>query len=274
MFYRATNRGVGAGDRHRHVQRDADQERHLFRQAAMLLLYRAASWCRARAATWACMFFVDPDLVKDPRPATCDTITLSYTMFRKPDATASRAQPRPARDRDPASTQLSETDRSGRIEHDRYARDNASSRSRRRARAWPCDSHGHGPPKHPYHLVDPSPWPIASAVAAGLLAFGGILYMHGGHRWLLIIGFIAVLSCMAVWWRDVIREATFQGYAHAGRAARAALRHGAVHRLRGDVLLGLFLGLLLVEPVPGRRRLAAQGHPPVRPVRACRFSTR
>ena len=41
---------------------------------------------------------------------------------------------------------------------------------------------GTAPPKHPYHLVDPSPWPIVSAVAAGLLAFGGILYMHGGHR--------------------------------------------------------------------------------------------
>src|SRR3954463_6951015 len=75
-----------------------------------------------------------------------------------------------------------------------------------------ADSHGHGPPKHPYHLVDPSPWPIVSSVAAGMLAFGGILYMHGGHVWLLVIGLLSVLSCMAVWWRDVIREATFQGY--------------------------------------------------------------
>src|SRR5690242_4289007 len=66
--------------------------------------------------------------------------------------------------------------------------------------------HGHGPPKHPYHLVDPSPWPWC---------FGGpwpcILYLHGGYVWLLIVGVIAVLSCMAIWWRDVIREATFQG---------------------------------------------------------------
>ena len=42
----------GAGDRHRDIQRHADQERHLFRQAAMLLLYRAASGAAARAATW------------------------------------------------------------------------------------------------------------------------------------------------------------------------------------------------------------------------------
>ena len=28
----------------------------------------------------------------------------------------------------------------------------------------------HAAPKHPYHLVDPSPWPIIGAIAAGLLS--------------------------------------------------------------------------------------------------------
>src|ERR1700761_2488911 len=75
------------------------------------------------------------------------------------------------------------------------------------------ETHGaHAVPKHPYHLVDPSPWPIVGAIAAGLLTGGGVLYMHG-HGWtMLIIGILAVLGTMAVWWRDVIREATFQGY--------------------------------------------------------------
>ena len=36
--------------------------------------------------------------------------------------------------------------------------------------------------------------------------------MHGYGWTLLIIGALAVLATMAVWWRDVIREATFQGY--------------------------------------------------------------
>ena len=70
----------------------------------------------------------------------------------------------------------------------------------------------HAAPKHPYHLVDPSPWPILGAIAAGLLFGGAVLYMHG-HGWtLMIIGVLCVLGIMAVWWRDVIREATFQGY--------------------------------------------------------------
>src|SRR5216684_1042328 len=75
------------------------------------------------------------------------------------------------------------------------------------------DAHaeGHAPTahKHPYHLVDPSPWPIVGAISAGLLAAGGVLFMHGHGAVLMIIGFIAVPATMAVWWRDVIREATF-----------------------------------------------------------------
>src|ERR1700745_2314744 len=73
-------------------------------------------------------------------------------------------------------------------------------------------SEAHAPPRHPYHLVNPSPWPLVGAIAAGLLTTGGVLYMHGYGWTLLIIGILGILGIMAVWWRDVIREATFQGY--------------------------------------------------------------
>ena len=76
---------------------------------------------------------------------------------------------------------------------------------------------------------------------------------------------------MFVWWRDVIREAVYRAAIH-NPVVQIGLRyrHGAVHRLGGDVLLGLLLGLFQRRALPDRgdrRRLAAQGHPSLRSVR-------
>src|SRR5262249_5826459 len=96
-------------------------------------------------------------------------------------------------------------------------------------------AHGHAAPKHPYHLVDPSPWPIVGAAAGGILAVGALLYMHGGHQWLLlIIGVIAVLGTMFVWWRDVIREATFEGF-HTP-VVQLGLRYGMALFIASEVM--------------------------------------
>jgi cytochrome c oxidase subunit 3 len=65
---------------------------------------------------------------------------------------------------------------------------------------------------HSYHLVDPSPWPLLAAFGAFMLASGGVLYMqrfNGGFN-LLMTGFITIIFVMYTWWRDVIREATFE----------------------------------------------------------------
>jgi len=66
--------------------------------------------------------------------------------------------------------------------------------------------------KHPYHLVDPSPWPFFASLGALMSTIGGVMYMHnyiGGNE-LLLQGFIMILIIMSVWWRDVIREAFFE----------------------------------------------------------------
>src|SRR5437763_2253465 len=100
------------------------------------------------------------------------------------------------------------------------------------------DAHGHGQahagPKHPYHLVDPSPWPIVGSSAAGSLAAGAVLFMHGYGWWLMAIGFIAVLATMAVWWRDVIREATFEGL-HTP-VVQIGLRYGMALFIASEVM--------------------------------------
>ena len=70
-----------------------------------------------------------------------------------------------------------------------------------------------GYPKHPFHLVTPSPWPFFSCVSA-LAFFGGfVMFMHSFAigATVMQLGFIMILFVMYVWWRDVVREATFEG---------------------------------------------------------------
>jgi len=67
--------------------------------------------------------------------------------------------------------------------------------------------------KHGFHIVDPSPWPLMSSFAALMLTFGTVMYMHGysGGSFLWRLGLVSILFMMFVWWRDVIREATYEG---------------------------------------------------------------
>jgi len=67
--------------------------------------------------------------------------------------------------------------------------------------------------QHSFHLVDPSPWPLIAAFSALMTTFGGVLYMHGyiGGSFLWQFGLSMILFMMFVWWRDIIREGTFEG---------------------------------------------------------------
>ena len=66
--------------------------------------------------------------------------------------------------------------------------------------------------KHNFHLVDYSPWPIITAFSVFYMLTGAVLYMHSFvlGTYLLPLGFLFVIASMGVWWRDVIREATFE----------------------------------------------------------------
>ena len=90
------------------------------------------------------------------------------------------------------------------------------------------------PHKHPYHLVDPSPWPLLSAFAAGALVLGIIFLAHYGTRWLLIAGFLSVLACMFGWWRDVVKEARTPGI-HTP-VVRIGLRYGMSLFIASEVM--------------------------------------
>lgn len=82
--------------------------------------------------------------------------------------------------------------------------------------------------KHPFHLVDPSPWPFLGSMAAFSCALSAVLYFHifNYGKQLLILNFIFIFIIMFMWWRDVVRESTFEGH-HTG-LVQQGLRFGVL----------------------------------------------
>jgi hypothetical protein len=64
----------------------------------------------------------------------------------------------------------------------------------------------------PYHLVDPSPWPILVGFSVFSMAIGAVMYIHGFSNggYLLNLGFIITVYGMILWFRDVISEGTLK----------------------------------------------------------------
>lgn len=67
--------------------------------------------------------------------------------------------------------------------------------------------------RHPFHLVDPSPWPFFGSFSAFSFVLGIVMYFHNyqGGWFVLMTGLILTIFIMGIWWRDIIREATFEG---------------------------------------------------------------
>nr|YP_006576080.1 cytochrome c oxidase subunit III [Membranipora grandicella]AEH99609.1 cytochrome c oxidase subunit III [Membranipora grandicella] len=65
---------------------------------------------------------------------------------------------------------------------------------------------------NPYHLVQVSPWPLTGSLGALMLTSGIALWFHGWNMGITLLGLTIILLTMFQWWRDVIREATYQGY--------------------------------------------------------------
>ena len=92
---------------------------------------------------------------------------------------------------------------------------------------------------HSYHLVEPSPWPAVGAASAFIAAIGGITYMHampfGGF--IMSVGFLLILFTMYMWWRDVIREAEYQG--HHTPVVQLGMRYGMILFIASEVMFFL-----------------------------------
>nr|YP_004222148.1 cytochrome c oxidase subunit III [Berthellina sp. TLT-2006]ABK92228.1 cytochrome c oxidase subunit III [Berthellina sp. TLT-2006] len=64
---------------------------------------------------------------------------------------------------------------------------------------------------HPYHLVEYSPWPILNSFAVLCMPVGLVYFIKTGNYTLMTAGLIMVALISYLWWRDIVRESTFQG---------------------------------------------------------------
>lgn len=79
---------------------------------------------------------------------------------------------------------------------------------------------------HAYHIVNPSPWPLTGAFSALLLTSGLVIWFHYNSTTLLSLGLLANTLTIYQWWRDIIREGTYQG--HHTPIVQKGLRYGII----------------------------------------------
>ena len=92
----------------------------------------------------------------------------------------------------------------------------------------------HTDQNHPYHMVEPSPWPVLGAASALVLATGAILFMHDAGPWVMLAGVAALLYVMFRWWADVIAEAEDEVTHNA--IVRIGLRYGMALFILSEVM--------------------------------------
>jgi cytochrome c oxidase subunit III len=101
--------------------------------------------------------------------------------------------------------------------------------------------------KHPYHMPDPSAWPIVGSIATLLLAFGFITYLHPDilgqgvaptlkslGAWKVAPGLALVLFTMYGWWSVVVKESRTPGV-HSP-VVRLGLRYGMFMFIASEVM--------------------------------------
>ncbi len=88
--------------------------------------------------------------------------------------------------------------------------------------------------KQPYHLVDPSPWPICASLGGGLLVLGIVFAAHYGDYWVLALGTLITVATATMWWLDVLKESRTPGL-HSP-VVRLGLRYGMLFFIASEVM--------------------------------------
>ncbi len=86
---------------------------------------------------------------------------------------------------------------------------------------------------HDYHILPPSIEPLLASVAAFVMLFGSVLWMHGSGPFLFLIGFAGVLYVSFVWWSKVVDESKVGDHT---AVVRIGLRYGFILFIMSEVM--------------------------------------
>nr|YP_002317250.1 cytochrome c oxidase subunit III [Symphylella sp. YG-2006]ABQ01736.1 cytochrome c oxidase subunit III [Symphylella sp. YG-2006] len=91
--------------------------------------------------------------------------------------------------------------------------------------------------KHPFHMVNNSPWPITGALAALFITSGMTKWFHSSKMSLMILGMIIMFIITYQWWRDVSRESSNQG--HHTKSVMVSMRWGMILFILSEIMFFL-----------------------------------
>nr|QTK03068.1 cytochrome c oxidase subunit III [Sycobia sp. 2 JXW-2020] len=64
----------------------------------------------------------------------------------------------------------------------------------------------------PFHLVSLSPWPLLTSLSLLMSFCSSLKFISTFNIFYIYMSLMILIMCLFQWWRDVIRESTFQGY--------------------------------------------------------------
>ena len=86
---------------------------------------------------------------------------------------------------------------------------------------------------HPYHIVDPSPWPFVGSLGIFLMLSGVILYVRDITPLLFWAGLGLTLFTLLGWWRDVANEAKTKDHT---KQVHTGFRYGMALFIASEVM--------------------------------------
>jgi len=95
--------------------------------------------------------------------------------------------------------------------------------------------------RHFYHIVDNSPWPFVISPNILFLAVSGLVWFHLRMGFPLLGAFIMTCFLASLWFRDVIREGTYEG--NHTKKIQISLKFGMILFIVSEVMFFFFIFL-------------------------------